>query len=56
MAKTRRITLTKNNWNQIDEILSYYPDSKFLRFCIINIIVEEGIKKMKESQRKHLNE
>jgi hypothetical protein len=43
MAKTREITLTDENWKKIDELLERIPDSGFLRFCLMDEIVEKGI-------------
>lgn len=43
MAKTREITLTDENWKKIDELLERIPDSEFLRFCLMNDILEVGI-------------
>ncbi len=50
MEDNRKITLTKNNWADINNILTVSPNSEFLRFCIINKIVENGIKKFKKEQ------
>ncbi len=44
MAETRAIILTEENWQNIDELLSRRPDSDFLRFCLMNDIIEEGIR------------
>ncbi len=44
MAEKREITLTEENWKKIDELLEKIPDSEFLRFCLMNDIVEEGIR------------
>lgn len=43
MAETRKITLTEENWQEIDMILAKLPNSDFLRFCLMNDIVEKGI-------------
>lgn len=43
MAKTREITLADENWKKIDELLERIPDSEFLRFCLMNKIIEEGL-------------
>ncbi len=43
MAKTREIILTVENWKKIDELLERIPDSDFIRFCVMNDIVGEGI-------------
>jgi len=43
MAETREITLTEENWQKIDLLLARIPDSDFLRFCLMNEIVEQGI-------------
>lgn len=43
MAETRGITLTDENWQKLDELFTRIPDSEFLRFCLINDIVEEGL-------------
>lgn len=43
MAEKREITLTEENWKKIDELLERIPDSGFLRFCLVNDIVEKGI-------------
>jgi hypothetical protein len=43
MAKTREITLADENWNKIDELLEKIPDSDFLRFCLVNEIIEMGL-------------
>lgn len=43
MGKTREITLTDENWKKIDALLERIPDSDFLRFCVMNDIVEKGI-------------
>ncbi len=48
MAKTREITLTDENWKKIDELLESIPDSDFLRFCLMNDIVEEGMERFKD--------
>ena len=45
MAETREITLTEENWKKIDELLERIPDSGFLRFCLVNDIVEKGLVK-----------
>ncbi|MCK9482279.1 MAG: hypothetical protein M0R38_11030 [Bacteroidia bacterium] len=45
MVETRKITLTKESWQKIDELLTLIPDSEFLRFCLINGIIEEGVKR-----------
>ena len=44
MAEKREITLTEENWQTIDTIMARIPDSDFLRFCLMNDIVEEGWK------------
>jgi hypothetical protein len=44
MAETREITLTDENWQEIDALLERIPDSGFLRFCLVNDIVEKGLK------------
>jgi len=41
--RTREITLTDENWKKIDELLEELLDSDFLRFCLMNDIVEEGL-------------
>lgn len=43
MAMTREITLTDENWKKIDELLERIPDSDFLRFCLMNDIVERAL-------------
>jgi hypothetical protein len=35
--------LTDENWKKIDALLERIPDSGFLRFCLMNDIVEKGI-------------
>jgi hypothetical protein len=47
MGKTREITLTDENWKKIDALLERIPDSGFLRFCLMNDIVEVGLKSRK---------
>ena len=43
MDETRQVTLTEENWQKIDYLLRSIPDSNFLRFCLINHIVEIGL-------------
>lgn len=43
MAKTCEITLTDENWKKIEELLERIPDSEFLRFCLMNDIVEKAL-------------
>ena len=43
MAETRTITLTEENWKNVDELLMKIPDSEFLRFCVMNEIVGKGV-------------
>lgn len=43
MDETRQVTLTEENWQKIDYLLRSIPDSNFLRFCLINDMIEEGI-------------
>jgi hypothetical protein len=43
MAETREITLTDENWHRIDKLVAKIPDSDFLRFCLMNDIIEEGL-------------
>lgn len=43
MTKTREINLTEENWENVDELLMKIPDSEFLRFCVMNEIIEEGL-------------
>ena len=44
MAEKREISLTEENWETIDTIMARIPDSDFLRFWLMNDIVEEGIR------------
>ena len=48
MAETREITLTKEIWKKIDELLEGIPDSDFLRFCLMNDIIEAGLESLFE--------
>lgn len=48
MAQTRTITLSDTNWQQLDTMLSQIPSSDFIRFCLINEIVEKGMKACEE--------
>jgi len=43
MVETREITLTEENWQNIDELFARIPDNDFLRFCLMNDIIEEGL-------------
>lgn len=52
MAKTREITLTDENWKKIDELFESIPDSDFLRFCLMNDIVERALDNNYEPQNK----
>ena len=44
MAETCEITLTEENWQKVDELFTKFPYSEFLRLCVMNEIVEEGLK------------
>jgi len=46
MAETREITLTDENWQRIDELFAKIPDSNFIRFCLMNDIVEGGLESL----------
>ena len=46
MAETCEITLTEENWKKIDALLERIPDSDFLRFCVMNDIVERGLESL----------
>jgi len=48
MAKKFEITLSEENWNKLNELLHLIPDSDFLNFCMLNDIIDKGIKKFKE--------
>lgn len=43
MVETCEITLTEKNWKKVDELLTKIPDSDFLRFCVMDEIIEEGL-------------
>jgi hypothetical protein len=34
MVETREITLTEENWQNIDELFARIPDNDFLRFLV----------------------
>jgi hypothetical protein len=44
MAQTRTITLSETNWQRLDALLAQAPSSDFIRFCLLNEILEEGMK------------
>ena len=46
MAESRTMTLTETNWKQLDMLLARMPANDFFKFCLINEIIEEGIKKV----------
>lgn len=48
MAKTREITLNEENWKKIEKLVSRIPDSEFLKFCLMNDIVELGLDRFEE--------
>ena len=48
MAQTRTITLSETTWQQLDSLLKQAP-SEFIRFCLLDEIVKEGIAGYKET-------
>jgi hypothetical protein len=48
MAETREITLTEENWQRIDELFAIIPNSDFLRFCLINDILELSLGRLED--------
>ena len=48
MEYNRKITLTEKNLTEINNICSNLLNSEFLRFCVINKIIEIGIKTFKD--------
>lgn len=48
MAETREITLTERNWQKIKKLLDRILNSVFLRFCLMNDIVEARKEILKE--------
>ena len=49
MTKTLKITLTEKNSEEINKLLDHFLESEFLKFCLINDLVNEGIKKLKKN-------
>lgn len=48
MTESRTVTLSETNWKQLDMLLARIPSSDFIKFCLMNEIVEEGIKRCEE--------
>ena len=48
MAESRTITLTETNWKELDMLLEKLPPNDFIKFCLMNEIIIEGIQKCKE--------
>jgi hypothetical protein len=48
MECTRTITLAKTTWQQLDVLLAQAPSSDFIRYCLLDAIIQAGIACWKE--------
>ena len=44
---------SEKNWNELTNILKHFEQSKFFQFCVINEILEEGMRSFLEKYKLH---